>query len=208
MALGVLRLRYALLDPIILLALTAVGVVFAATFAAGSFGNEGEAARLINGDGLLTDRQMVLARTLAAASFGAVCWGAAMATGLGVLNNLYPSLLVPWERLAALALFTIAASWANACFSAAMSLRLANERAARRLVRAPGLLLVILLVLAPRYLPEPLGSSLLSTLRAGRFPLTLLVLTLLAVLLGHLLLGRTLLALHERRNPISILPAD
>lgn len=208
MALGVLRLRYSLLDPIILLALTSIGVVFAANFAAGAFASEREAARLINGEGGVSDREMVMGKTLAAATFGLTCWGAAMATGIAMLRNLYPSLQTPWERLGLLALFTLAAAWANACFAASLSLRLANETAARRLVRAPGLVMVLALVLAPRALPASIGEPLLALLRGGRLPFTLLVLTVLLLPAGFWLFRRALAALEERRNPISIVPQD
>ncbi len=127
---------------------------------------------------------MVMGKTLAAATFGVACWGAAMATGIAMLQNLYPSLLVPWERLASLALFALAASWANACFAASLSLRLANETAARRLVRAPGLVMVLTLVLAPRILPASIGEPILSLLRAGRLSFTLVALTFLLIPAG------------------------
>lgn len=208
MALGVLKLQYGLFDPLIMLALSAVGLVFAATFSAGAFGDEREAARLINGEGMLTAREMILGKTLAAASFGLVCWAAAMATGIAMLQNLFPSVRVPWERLALVGFFTLAASWANANFAAVLSLQLSNENAARRLVRAPGIVFVIFLVLAPRVLPGPLGSALLHQLRPARFPFSLLALTVLVLLLGWLLFRRCEAALEERRNPIRIVPEE
>lgn len=208
LAIGALRLRSSLFDPVILLALTAIGLVFSANFAAGAFANEREQGRLINGDGIASDREMIFGKTLAAATFGLVSWAVAMGCGISTLDGLYQSFYIPWLRLGALAMFTFAACLANASFASSMALRMGNESAARRLVRGPGLLMVLLLVIGPRFLPDSIGGPILSTIRGGRLSSTVLILSALLIPLALFFLRRTEVALDERRHPLSIVEKE
>lgn len=201
-----MRLKYNLLDPMILLGLAALGLFFSANWAAGAFASDKERAFLINATpAIAKDRQLILAKTLAAASYGLLVWAAAMAVGVSFLREEYPRLAVPWQKLLPLGLFTFCASWANSCIAAVLSIGAGNERVARRLVRGPGLFIVLLLILLPRVLPEPLGSTVFRSLTGGRFPSTLLLLSAVMVGLGLLVSRRAEAALKELRHPLSIL---
>ncbi len=197
-----LRFRASLYDPLLLLALCGIGLVFAANFAAGAFASPREQAWMINGDAAAKDREMVFGKTVAAASFGLVSWAGAMAAGIQTMTV---PVEPPWDRLAVLALLTFTASWANASLAALLCIRMTEEVVARRLVRGPAVLAVLLLVTVARVAPEPVARPLFRALRGPQFPVTVLVLTVFFALLAYWLSRKTLAALDERRHPLTIL---
>ena len=206
-ALPPFKFGYGFLDPQILLAYTAFALLFAAPFAAQSFGGASEQATLQ--DRAIPARDLVLGKIAASSLYGWVLFIAALGAALVTLNTQLERPAWPTLRTTVgMALLSSAAAWFAAAVGARVTIAVQTAPAARQLLRLAFLFGVLLVVLLPRVLPPSASETLHGALTRSQFPVTCMALATPLIVLAVWLSASAVSALEERRQGLSILGED
>jgi hypothetical protein len=198
------RFGTSMLNPLLLLVLSAVAPLLAGNFLARSFATEKAASRIVNSD----DPAIAIAtgKVLAATAWGVLLWVVFLAVPLTALNiNRTHVLLPPASTLLSLALLAGSLSWFATSVGSIFATGAPNPSTAQTFVR--GLILMPLLLFAGLASLMPAGflAAVLRALRSENLPLTLAAVSALLILAGFPALRKTAEKIEELRHPLSIL---
>lgn len=199
-----MRFGASMLNPLLLLALSAVAPLLSGNFLAQSFATQKASARIINSD----DPAIVVAtgKVLAATTWGVLMWAVFLAVPLTALNlNRTHLLLPPASTLLSLALLAGSLSWFAASAGSIFAVGAPSPATATTFVR--GIILMPMLILAglAGLLPARFLTTLLLAVRADHLPLTLAAVSAALILAGFPALRKTAATIEELRHPLSIL---
>ncbi|MBI5086103.1 MAG: hypothetical protein HZB13_16070 [Acidobacteria bacterium] len=180
-------------DPVILLAYTAIAVLFASNFTV---------------DGVVGQREdsIVRATVLWGAVWGFAGWAMILGAAFAALAQWKNQLVLPpGLTLLALAIFTAAAAWLSACLAAVTALSVLSAKTGRDLMRMGFFFIVLVLLFATRLGPASWQVALSWPLRQGRFPIALASAAPFLAAAGWVFLRKTGAMLADRRRGLSIL---
>jgi hypothetical protein len=198
------RFGTSMLNPLLLLVLSAVAPLLAGNFLARSFATEKAASRIINSD----DPAIAVAtgKVLAATAWGLLLWVVFLAVPLTALNmNRAHVLLPPASTLLSLALLAGSLSWFATSVGSIFATGAPGPSSAQTFVR--GIILMPLLLFAgfSSLMPPGFLAAVLRALRSENLPLTLAVVSAVLILAGFPALRKTAEKIEELRHPLSIL---
>jgi hypothetical protein len=200
------RFGTSMLNPLLLLVLSAVAPLLAGNFLARSFATEKANARIINSD----DPPIAVAtgKVLAATAWGVLLWVVFLAVPLIALNiHRTHMLLPPASTLLSLALLAGSLSWFATSVGSIFATGAPSPSTAQTFVR--GMILMPLLLFAglSSLLPAGFLAAVLRALRSENLPFTLAAVSVLLILAGFPALRKTAQKIEELRHPLSILGA-
>lgn len=186
------KFGFLFLDPAIILPYTAIAILFASNFVA-----QGVVGR--------DDMGTIRGITTGGALYGWLCWALILGTAFGALASFRDRLVLPPAgMLGALALFTGSVSWLSACLAALVAVQVFTAKAARDLMRMGFFFVVLLLLIAPRFLPSAWRNSTADLLTGSQLPVVLCTVAPILGVLGFLVLRRIPVLLSDRHLGLSI----
>lgn len=198
------RFGTSMLNPLLLLVLSAVAPLLAGNFLARSFATEKANARIVNSD----DPAMAVAtgKVLAATAWGMLLWAAFLAVPLTALNmNRAHVLLPPASTLLSLALLAGSLSWFATSTGSIFAVGAPNPSTAQTLVRGIVLMPVLVFAALSGLMPARFLATLLRGVRTENLPFTLGAVSVVLILAGFPALRKTAKKIEELRHPLSIL---
>jgi hypothetical protein len=199
-----IRFGTSMLNPLLLLVLSAIAPLLAGNFLARSFATEKAQARILNSD----DPAIAVAtgKVLAATAWGVLLWAVFLAVPLTALNvHRTHVLLPPASTLLSLALLAGALSWFATSVGSIFAAGAPSPSTAQTVVRGIILMPVLLVAALSGLFPAVFLATLLRTLRSENLPLTLGVVSAVLILAGFPALRKTAGKIEELRHPLSIL---
>jgi hypothetical protein len=198
------RFGTSMLNPLLLLVLSAVAPLLAGNFLARSFATEKAASRIVNSD----DPAIAVAtgKVLAATAWGLLLWVVFLAVPLTALNiNRTHVLLPPAWTLLSLALLAGSLSWFATSVGSIFAAGAPSPSTAQTFVR--GIILMPLLLFAglTSLMPAGFHAAILGALRSDNLPFTLAAVSVLLIAAGFPALRKTAEKIEELRHPLSIL---
>ena len=193
-----------IINPLLLLVLSAVAPLLAGNFLARSFATEKASARIINTD----DPAIAVAtgKVLAATAWGELLWIVFLAVPLTALNaSRTHVLLPPISTLLSLALLAGALSWFATSVGSIFAAGAPSPAMAQTFVRGIILMPVLIIAGISGLLPAGFLRTLLRALQTENLPITLAVVSAVLIVAGFPALRKTAQKIEELRHPLSIL---
>jgi hypothetical protein len=198
------RFGASMLNPLLLLVLSAVAPLLAGNFLARSFATEKAASRIINSD----DPALAVAtgKVLAATAWGVLMWAVFLAVPLAALNlNRAHVLLPPVSTLLSLFLLACSLSWFATSVGSIFAAGAPSPATATTFVRGIILMPVLLFAGLSSLMPAGFAASFLRALRPETLPFTFAAVSAVLILAGFPALRKTAEKIKELRHPLSIL---
>lgn len=192
-ALPVYRFGISFLDPLVLLAYSCFGVLFASAFVVRSF-TEGTQTEFV------TDRDWVYGKVLASALYGWLAFAVILGVALTVLGHA-PS---P-PALLSVVLLAFCLAWAVSGLGALTTLSVDNAASARQLLRLGFFFILLLVVGGSRFAPLSWRDTFTGLLVGRTFMRTTLVFSAFCLLIGIMASRKAIAVLRDRRTGLSIL---
>jgi hypothetical protein len=199
-----LRFGASMLNPLLLLVLSAIAPLLAGNFLARSFATEKANSRIIHSD----DPAIAVAtgKVLAATAWGVLLWAIFLAVPLTALNmNRAHVLLPPASTLLSLALLAGSLSWFATSVGSIFAAGAPSPSTAQTLVRGIILMPVLLFAAFSGLMPAGFLAPLLRAVRSENLPFTLGAVSVVLILAGFPALRKTAEKIEELRHPLSIL---
>ncbi len=200
------RFGPSMLNPLLLLVLSAVAPLLAGNFLARSFATQKAAARIINcGD---PAQAIALGKVMAATLWGVLLWVVFLSVPLVALNAGRTHLLLPpVSALLSLALLAASLSWFATSVGSIFAAGAPGPAMAQTLVRGIILMPVLAAAGISGILPAGFRLTLLRTVAWDHLPVTLAGFSAVLILGGFPALRKTAQKIEELRHPLSILGA-
>ena len=188
-----LRFGVGFVDPAVLLAYSAIAVLFTADFV----------ARGVVGQ---SDAGLMRRVAIGGAVYGWACWAAILGAAFAALFRFGGRLeLAPAALLASLGVFTICLAWLTAALGAVVSLSVYTVKAARDILRLGFFFLLLLFLLLPTLLPGGWQRAEMRMLHGEGLIRNLLYVCPALAFVGMGMLHRAERILEQRRLGLSIL---
>jgi hypothetical protein len=198
------RFGTSMLNPLLLLVLSAIAPLLAGNFLARSFATEKANSQIINGG----DPALAVAtgKVLAATVWGELLWVVFLGVPLTALNlNRAHIVLPPASVLLALAVLAGSLSWFAASVGSIFAVGTPNPSTAQTFVRGLVLLPLLLFAGLAGLFPAIFLVPLLRAVESGSLPLVLAGVSAGLILAGFPALRKTAATIEELRHPLSIL---
>lgn len=199
-----LRFGTSMLNPLLLLLLSAVAPLLAGNFLARSFATEKANARIINS----RDPAIAVAtgKVLAATAWGMVLWVVFLGVPLTALNaSRTHVLLPPASTLLSFALLAGSLSWFATSVGSIFAAGAPSPSTAQTFVRGVILMPVLVFAALSGLMPPRFLATLLRAVRSENLPFTLVAVSVVLILAGFPALRKTAGKIEELRHPLSIL---